>query len=61
MYLQEKITATCECEVLDIDEEEYRNERINTRLFGYLSIPRERRFTQNRKCGTPISGRFNYC
>ena len=55
LFLQGKITATCECEVLDIDEEQYRNQRINTRLFGYLRIPRERRFTQNRKSGTPAS------
>ena len=55
LYLQGKITATNECEVLDIDEEQYRNEIINTRLYGYLTIPRERKYTQNRKCGTPPS------
>ena len=55
LFLQGKTTTTCECEVLDIDEEQYQNQRINTRLFGYLRIPKERRFTQNRKCGTPAS------
>ena len=55
LFLQGKITATDECEVLDIDEEQYRNEVINTRLYGYLTIPRERKYTQNRKCGTPPS------
>jgi predicted polyphosphate/ATP-dependent NAD kinase len=55
LFMQEKISATHECEVLDIDEEQYRNEIINTKLFGYLRIPKEKRYTQNRKSGSPAS------
>ena len=55
LYLEEKVSQVREEEVLDIDEEEYRREVISTRLYGYLPIPREKRLTQNRKCGTPPS------
>ena len=44
-----------ELEVLDIDEDEYRKEHINTRLFGYLSVPDDRSLMQNRKEPTPLS------
>ena len=55
LFLQEKTTATHECEVLDINEEHYRNEMIDTKLYGYLRIPKDERFTQNKKSGTPAS------
>ena len=40
---------------VDIDEDLYRREVIDTRLYGYLKIPLERGYTQNRKAGTPLS------
>lgn len=55
LWLSGKISMTREEEVLDIDEEEYRKENISTRLYGYLKVPRERSFTQNRKAPTPLS------
>ena len=55
LWLTGKVTKTAEQEVLDIDEELYRQEIINTRLFGYLSVPLEHVFTQNRKAPTPLS------
>lgn len=55
LWLTGKVTRTAEQEVLDIDEELYRQEIINTRLYGYLSVPLERVFTQNRKAPTPLS------
>lgn len=55
LWLTGKVTKTAEQEVLDIDEELYRQEIINTRLYGYLSVPLERVFTQNRKAPTPLS------
>lgn len=55
LWLEGKLRGTTQCEVLDIDEALYRNEVINTKLYGYLTIPKERRYTQNRKCGTPPS------
>jgi len=42
-------------EVLDIDEEAFRNEQINTRLYGYLTIPHRRGHIQNQKVPTPAS------
>ncbi len=44
----------CQQEVLDIDEEAYRLGQVNTRLYGYLSVPRANRM-QGRKAGSPIS------
>jgi len=44
-----------EAEVLDIDEDYYRQGRLNTRLYGYLKIPVDRRWTQGLKAGSPAS------
>lgn len=55
LWLTGKISKAEEEEVLDIDEEQYRKENISTRLYGYLRIPKERTFTQNRKAPTPLS------
>ena len=52
LYLQEQVTDVIEDEVLDIDEEQYRQELINTKLYGYLRIPRESDHIQCRKCGS---------
>lgn len=57
LFLEDRITQTQEVEVLDIDEEEYRMGRVNTRLYGYLKIPFEKKYMQNRKAGTPLSER----
>lgn len=55
MWLQGKVSGTLEQEVLDIDEDEYRKELLNTRLYGYLAVPREKNLIQNRKAPTPLS------
>ena len=55
LWLSGKVTKTAEQEVLDIDEDLYRQEIINTGLYGYLSVPLEHVFTQNRKAPTPLS------
>ena len=55
LWLTGKVTKTAEQEVLDIDEELYRQEIINTRLYGYLSVPLEHVFPQNRTAPTPLS------
>ena len=52
MYLQGQVEDTAEEDVLDIDEEQYRQEVINTRLYGCLRIPRESDYTQCRKCSS---------
>ena len=52
MYLRGEVADTIEEDVLDIDEDQYRQEIINTRLYGCLRIPRESDHTQCRKCST---------
>jgi predicted polyphosphate/ATP-dependent NAD kinase len=52
MYLRGEVDQIVEEEVLDIDEEQYRREIINTKLYGYLRIPGEPDYTQCRKCGS---------
>ena len=52
MYLKGEVDQTSEEEVLDIDEEQYRQEIINTRLYGCLRSPAEPEYTQCRKCSS---------
>lgn len=44
-----------EAEVIDLDEASYREGRIITRLYGYLSVPYRREVVQNQKVPTPAS------
>ena len=48
-----KHTRLHEAEVLDLDEAAYREDRIVTRLYGYLKIPYRREYVQNQKVSTP--------
>ena len=45
------ITEFREAEVMDIDEELFRQDRVQARLYGYLKVPNERSFVQNMKSG----------
>ncbi len=58
LYLQDQVETVIEEEVLDIDEDQYRQEIINTKLYGYLRIPREPQFTQCRKCSSDASEEY---
>lgn len=49
LYIEGKTTLTKEAEVLDINEDEYRKGNIITMLYGYLTVPIERRLMQNKK------------
>ncbi len=41
LYLEGQVESVVENEVLDIDEEQYRQEIINTKLYGCLRVPSE--------------------
>ncbi len=45
-------SGTTEQEVLDIDEEAYRDDRLASRLYGYLLVPEVQRFLQPGKAAS---------
>ena len=53
--IQGNITGFREAEVMDIDEELFRQDRVQARLYGYLKVPGERSFVQNMKSGRGMS------
>ena len=54
MYLGGKSSGIrlCEAEVMDIDEQAFRENRLSARLYGYLKIPYERNLVQSAKAGS---------
>ena len=48
-YLRGEIPTVHEAEVLDLDEEAFRQGAVSPRLYGYLRVPVERRLLQPRK------------
>jgi predicted polyphosphate/ATP-dependent NAD kinase len=48
-------TEVTEEEVLDIDEEAFRDDRLAAKLYGYLVVPEVRRFLQPGKAPTNVS------
>lgn len=50
-YLRGGIKGNREAEVMDIDEELFRRNIVEARLYGYLSVPNERGLIQNLKSG----------
>jgi predicted polyphosphate/ATP-dependent NAD kinase len=52
-YLQGKVSALREAEVMDIDEEAVRQGIVSAKLYGYLKVPFQRRLLQGLK--TPSS------
>ena len=55
-YMQGKVPRTKEAEVMDIDEEQFRQGRVQSRLYGYLKIPDDVRLVQNLKSGSRVGG-----
>ena len=51
LFLSGESVALEEREVMDIDEEAFREGSLRARLFGYLLVPCERRFLQGGKSG----------
>jgi len=48
------ITDTHEKEILDIDEDAFRNNRLVSKLYGYLKVPKIQNLTQNAKDSSKV-------
>ena len=55
-YAEGKVRATKEAEVMDIDEDLFRQNIVQARLYGYLNVLDEKRLVQNLKSGRVASG-----
>ena len=55
LYLKEEKVYVKEEEVVDIDEDAFRDDIVSTRLYGYLKVPFKKSFMQNKKAPTPLS------
>jgi predicted polyphosphate/ATP-dependent NAD kinase len=53
-FLQADAIGTHLEEVMDIDEDAFRDDRISAKLFGYLKIPNEETMIQGAKTATPV-------
>lgn len=51
-FLEGRITTLKEAEVMDIDEDLFRQGRVNARLYGYMTVPESRGRMQNMKSGS---------
>ncbi len=54
-FLRDENRTLRTAEVMDIDEDAYRQGIISPRLFGYLRIPYKKRLVQARKSPNPVS------
>ncbi|WP_353094969.1 ATP-NAD kinase family protein [Tissierella praeacuta] len=59
LYLNNDNLYAKEEEVVDIDEEAFRNDEVRTQLFGYLKIPYKKELLQNKKAPTPLGEEEN--
>ena len=48
-YLEGRSSALREAEVMDVDEEAFRQGFVSAKLYGYLKVPFQRRWLQGRK------------
>ena len=50
-YLQGRPVHLHQAEVIDVDEQAFREDRLSTRLYGYLRVPYESSLVQSAKAG----------
>lgn len=55
MYLQGKPTVIRESEIMDINEQAFREGRVSAKLYGYLKVPYEKTLVQNSKVNSGFS------
>jgi len=55
-YVQGKVETNRDSEVMDIDEDLFRQGIVQARLYGYLSVPNERKKMQCMKSGGGVGG-----
>jgi len=55
LFVQDRTQNVREAEVMDIDEEEFRQGHLFAKLYGYLKIPWERKLLQRLKAGSAVS------
>jgi len=53
--LQGKVKRFVLAEVMDLDEDAFRNNIVRAQLYGYMKIPDDREFMQDRKSGSSSS------
>jgi len=51
LIVKGRALALTEASVMDIDEDEFRHDRVKAKLHGYLNVPAENQFMQNMKEG----------
>lgn len=51
LLIKGRALSLTEASVMDIDEDEFRQDRVKARLYGYLQVPAENQFMQNMKEG----------
>jgi predicted polyphosphate/ATP-dependent NAD kinase len=56
-FLAGRIRRLAELEVMDIDEDAFRDGVVRARLYGYLKVPLDRQLVQGAKAPTPPSER----
>jgi predicted polyphosphate/ATP-dependent NAD kinase len=57
LYLQGQVTNLKESEVMDLDEDAFREGVVSAKLYGYLRIPFQRRLVQSLKRSNPTTER----
>lgn len=58
LYLQGKVKRIREAEIMDIDEDEYRNGILSAKLYGYLKIPYKRSYVQSVKASSQYDEKY---